>query len=189
MEIVNEKQKEENDFGLTGHRKVSWKHFKTAIENYTSQKFNKKCTVLDIGCKDIQFKKPIESLGFSWIGVDRNRIENVVTGTMESIPFSDDAFKFVFCSHAFEHTEHPIDVLNEFKRVSSPLSMIFIVTPYPSYNQIHVMDSTHVLIPTPLQMERFFNYVGITPLSFTVDKNSSDDEDDWCLVSVGVNKK
>ncbi len=103
-----------------------------------------KGTILDVGCGDNYAKDRIEKLGFHWIGLDPIQQKNIsLKGFMEDIPLHNGIITGIFCSHSFEHTTNPIQTIKEFKRVLRRSGLLYLVTPYPTSNQIMSMDKTH----------------------------------------------
>lgn len=166
---------------MTSHRDWVMVEFKRFVKdnNLTSGK------LLDVGCYNTALQKQITELGFEWVGVDRAPAEEGISlGVMEQLPFADNSFDIVFCCHAFEHSEHPIEALKEFKRVTK--KWIYIATPFPCKHQILEADSDHIFVLNPMQMERLFRYAGYKGGQNYVQWKDISLEQDYNIISIGV---
>lgn len=143
--------------------------------------------LLDVGCRDQTLRADIEALGFTWTGVDREpAAENVSRGLLENLPFPNASFDVVFACHSFEHCEHPIDALREFKRVTK--RYVFIATPSPCEKQILNADSDHVFVLNTLQMRRLLQYVQFPLLEVYLQCEGIPIEQDFNVITIGVKK-
>ncbi len=132
----------------------------------------KNCNVLDIGCGDNYNKKPMEKMGFHWIGLDPIHQKNVsIKSKMEDIPIHSGMTSVVFCSHAFEHTTNPLQTLKEFKRILKPQGLLFMVAPYPTTHQIFTMDKTHYFVLNPDQLSSIIQKSGFTIIKSYIMKD------------------
>ena len=182
------------------HRDIVWLDVKPMItqlqlSNTTNKgkDNNSNRRVLDIGCHDIYFKKPFESLGLDWHGIDKyvpiddrgNAIgyTEIVHGDMNDIPYDDKTFDLIFCCHAFEHSENPLQTLREFKRVSK--RFIIIATPFPNNHHILEADEDHIFCLHENQMERLLRYSGIEKVVCYIQRYSSN-KNQWNLITVGI---
>lgn len=91
------------------------------------------------------------------------------------IPFGDDLFDLVVCSHVLEHVRNPVDVYGEAVRVTRPGGRIFVEAPsdrstrfsFPFLQDWHLIlsfydDPTHVGRPwTPQAFSRMAIYWGV----------------------------
>jgi len=127
--------------------------------------------VLDVGCFDTKLKQYFQDKGFEWFGVDKNGGQDIKQGLMESIPFEDNSFDVVFCCHAFEHCERPIDALREFKRVVKVGGHIFIATPSVCEKQIIKGDADHIFVLHPIHMAKLLKYCDIKGVSYDQTQN------------------
>jgi SAM-dependent methyltransferase len=48
----------------------------------------------------------------------------------DALPFKDEAFDFVICSHVLEHFYDPIKTVNEWLRVVKPRGLVFVIFPH-----------------------------------------------------------
>jgi len=60
--------------------------------------------------------------------ISRGKLK-VLKGSIESIPFPNNHFKFIHCYHVLEHVNNPQQVFVEFKRILSKDGLIFIGFP------------------------------------------------------------
>ena len=141
--------------------------------------------ILDVGCGTNNTKKFFEKLKMKWFGVDIIQSPDVIIGDMNNLPFPDIFAHVIYCSHAFEHSEHPVQTLKEFKRVVKPGGIIFISTPYPTFSQIFSMDKTHINVLNEWQISKLFKYVGIELLQLKVIKPDTDDANTWNIITIG----
>jgi SAM-dependent methyltransferase len=116
--------------------------------------------LVDVGCRGTELKQYFTDRGFKWIGVDRDGNTDVQTGLMEAMPFPNDFVDVLFCCHAFEHCEEPLEALREFKRVLKPNGFLFLATPSPCEHQILNGDDDHIFVLHPMQMIRLLKYTG-----------------------------
>ena len=109
--------------------------------------------VLDVGCNNNKYQKPIEERGMHWIGLDPHQEKGVsIKARMEDIPIHNGIVTCIFCSHAFEHTVDPLQTLGEFKRVLKANGLLYLVCPFPTDQQIFGMDKTHWFVLYPKQL-------------------------------------
>lgn len=68
-----------------------------------------------------------------------------------SIPYEDDFFDLVYCSHVIEHVEHPRLLLRELKRVAKKVALEVPLdyTPGADKNIAHFLSYGHINIYTP----------------------------------------
>ena len=85
---------------------------------------NKQVSIADIGCGSGYVLKQISDHGFTnLLGVDlvaRSNYENIptTTGNIEALPFPDNHFDIVICSHTLEHVLDLPKAISELKRVA-----------------------------------------------------------------------
>jgi len=146
--------------------------------------------LLDLGCRDSKIRPFFKNLGYEWTGVDADpTTSDVVVGSMENIPFKNESFNVVFCSHAFEHTLNPLKALQEMNRVVRAGGMIFIATPAYDKNQIFNCDKTHNFIFTDLQMRRLFQLAKIKPVLIENWNVEGQGNMFGSLISIGISEQ
>lgn len=122
-------------------------------------------TVLDVGCGNDDYKKPMEELGLSWLGLDIIDGPSIaVKGKMEDIPLHDSTVTGIMCNHVFEHTIDPLTTLKEFKRVIKSRGFVFTATPVPTDLQIFMMDKTHTFVLNEMQLTSLLQRSGFMVL-------------------------
>jgi len=131
------------------------------------------------------FKKEFEAKEMIYTAIDRDKVADKrdyeVFGMMEDMRmFKDKEFDLVFCCHAFEHCEHPIEALKEFRRVSK--KFIFIITPNYCIKQIREGDIDHIFVLTEMQMSKLFSYLNI---SHHIYKTLNENIGDIDMVTIG----
>jgi ubiquinone/menaquinone biosynthesis C-methylase UbiE len=94
----------------------------------------KATNIIDIGCGSgyllgkIEQKFPaIKRTGFDIKVATGNETFNYVHGNIEKLPFEDNAFDVVMCSHTIEHLLQLDTCISELKRITK--KQLFIVTP------------------------------------------------------------
>lgn len=117
--------------------------------------------LLDVGCRDTVLQHPLEDMGFTWYGVDKEiaNTDNTLQARMEDLSFiNDNAYDIVLCCHSFEHCERPIDALREFQRILKPGGWLFIGGPYPCHKQITAGDHDHIFVLNEMQLHKLLTY-------------------------------
>jgi len=118
--------------------------------------------ILDVGCRDDKTRPFFSMLNYAWMGMDKEPVDNIaMKGDMHDIPCGDQALEGVFCSHALEHSEAPIQALREMKRVVKLGGIIFLATPAYTEYQLFQCDKDHVNVPTQKQMKRWCDHLGL----------------------------
>ncbi|MFZ9506935.1 MAG: class I SAM-dependent methyltransferase [Burkholderiaceae bacterium] len=119
--------------------------------------------VLDVGSGGWPFKRAT-ALADKYVGATTHRVESIVQDTrpffevdLESLPFADRSYDFVFCSHVLEHTDNPGAAMRELMRVGNRgyievptrlSDVMFNFTRIPNHHRWHglVLGTTLVLI-------------------------------------------
>src|SRR5699024_12874750 len=111
-----------------GSRKDIIPFFNTYVEQATS--------VLDIGCGSGYGTYKLKELAYEVTGIDisekmvqlaKNHLGNDVplyVGSVEDLPFNDEAFDHALLINVFEWTDHPIDALLEINRILKQSGML-----------------------------------------------------------------
>jgi SAM-dependent methyltransferase len=96
--------------------------------------------ILDVGCfglAQLELSRKLGLTGHRHHGVDYTDYAGVPEGFVyrkadlnrEPIPFADDSFDLVVCSHVLEHLIQPVDFFGECVRVCKPGGLIYVATP------------------------------------------------------------
>ena len=114
--------------------------------------------ILDVGCAQGNFSLSWAEKGFDVTGLDLRKdflsyamlkyekgLFLPVVGSVESLPFLDDSFDFVFAGELIEHVAEPLQLIQELKRVCKSDGCILLTTPngnrlfqkLPHYSQVH----------------------------------------------------
>jgi len=142
--------------------------------------------MLDVGCRNLEIAPFMKNLGYAYTGLDKKpQTNSIVVGEMENIPFLSDSFSVVFCCHTFEHSENPLKTLREFARVSKANGVIFMATPIQCQYQLFECDKTHIFCPTPMQMKRMLEHVGIIPLCVELWNVEGQEDRFASLITIG----
>lgn len=90
-------------------------------------------TVLDVGCGDTAFMRPLfEKKGFSYTGVAINATDpSIQNMDFSFLEFDDESFDLVFARHSLEHSPMPLLTLMEWYRVAK--SFLCIILPNPEH--------------------------------------------------------
>jgi len=166
--MTEEEDKDLSGCAAQGHLLDVLRYFRSSIGKDNEQV----ATLLDVGCRDDTTQPFFVKRGFNWIGIDLHpTIHAVLKGDMHVLPIGDGSIDFLFCSHAVEHSERPIDVLKEFKRVTKLAGYIFLATPAYSHYQLFGCDKEHVNVPTMQQMRRWAEHTGLKIIHQTYVKS------------------
>lgn len=137
-----------------------------SIETFLLPLMDKNQFLLDVGCGDGTGLKFIQDQGFNNIyGVDFNenklarakeKTNNILYSSATELPFNDNMFDIIWCSHVLEHIYNPFTALKEFSRVCKNGGYILIIIPYPSVDfEVHcgvnelkldILDNAHSCI-------------------------------------------
>jgi SAM-dependent methyltransferase len=86
--------------------------------------FSEETRVLDVGCGNGFFTYYLSELAYT-VGIDYskymlsiNPCDPLVQGSALLLPFKENSFDLVFCSNLLHHTNDPISVVKEMRRVS-----------------------------------------------------------------------
>lgn len=117
--------------------------------------------VLDVGSGGWPFKRAT-ALADKYVGSTTHRVESIVQDgrpffevDLESLPFEQDSYDFVFCSHVLEHLDNPGAAIRELMRVGkrgyievpTRLSdVMFNFTRIPNHHRWHGLVLGHTLI-------------------------------------------
>jgi SAM-dependent methyltransferase len=133
--------------------------------------------VLDVGCGKGDYL-PIFNNG---IGIDF-LIENVekvnsaglriIRGDInDNLPFRDESFDFIFCSHVIEHVKSPLDLLLECNRILKTNGRLFLVFPIENsiirryYDDFFEGHSSHLYSFTPSGITRLLDLANFRDLN------------------------
>jgi len=167
---LNEEDKELMNCKAVGHLLDIIRYFRTTIHKET----NMPASLLDVGCRDDATQSFFTSKGFNWIGIDiKPSTSAILKGDMHNLPIGDESIEFTFCSHALEHSERPLDVMKEFKRITKLSGYIFLATPAYSDYQLFSCDKEHINVPTMKQMKRWAQHVGLEVVHQTYLRNDA----------------
>ncbi len=133
-------------------------------------------SVLDVGCADGNLHGVVKKKNAKYSGVDYNDyFINICEKkglsvkkcdvSKESIPFSDNSFDIIWCSHVLEHmgTYQQIHLFKEFNRVLKKGGRLFLFAPSP-YHWYFWDDETHVRPCTHGQLINLAKNFNLEPL-------------------------
>ena len=76
--------------------------------------------VLDLGCGPRDQAKPMESVGYQYLGVDYSSPSADLLVDAHAMPFCDNSFECVFCYAVLEHLHSPVLAIREIERILRP---------------------------------------------------------------------
>lgn len=99
---------------------------------------SKNQTLLDVGCGNGYFLELASKKGFETTGCDiipnkKFAHSKYAVGSTESLPFEDDTFDIVTCSHTLEHVVHFDKAVEELKRVTKKFLCVTVPCQRPYY--------------------------------------------------------
>ncbi|HCR36163.1 MAG: Methyltransferase domain protein [Candidatus Nomurabacteria bacterium GW2011_GWF1_31_48] len=102
----------------------------------------------NLGCGNKKINK--------YINIDNNkncRPDMIIDLNKLPYPFKDNTFEEIYAHHVLEHLDRPMDIINEWYRVSKDKAILKIFTPHFSYNWQHPGHVSAI-------SSRLFNYFG-----------------------------
>lgn len=155
------------------------KYYKLIVDAPINQKrktdLNKSCidyilnnikgdTVLDAACGRGYMVEKIKKSGYSIIGVDvafndkQSKRAEYVKGSLQHLPFKDNEFDTVICTHALEHIREYREAMHELKRVASKRIIIVM----PKQREYKYTPDLHVnFCPYLYRFKEFLNEGGL----------------------------
>lgn len=129
--------------------------------------------VLDVGC-GTEATHGAKPRGDVNIDVSRLaegcKVPNFIRADALHLPFVDESFDTVFCSHVFEHIWESQAVLREFLRVTR--RRIVLITPNMFYRGAH-QDPSHKTYWTPFALEFTLREAGFKKVRIRGSRNGS----------------
>jgi 2-polyprenyl-6-hydroxyphenyl methylase/3-demethylubiquinone-9 3-methyltransferase len=145
--------------------------------------------VLDAGCGDGAFLAFLRQRGFRVSGLElakgaaaralrRCPDAEVRVGSLdETLPFDDEHFDAVWCTHVLQQVFHVHGALSELNRVLKPDGLVMLTTPYHgliknllialgAFENHYNPDLSHVRFFTQRSLERCLRRAGFTPIAW-----------------------
>lgn len=129
--------------------------------------------VLDAGCGTGGLLELIEQENslIATVGIDIGEpplfisVGSLLRGSVAQLPFADNSFHLVICSHVIEHLANPSLCIRELLRVCRPGGRIYIETPSPRaawvpFFNVFWDDPTHVRPYSKTGLQRLFEMQG-----------------------------
>ena len=139
---------------------------------------------LDVGCATGEY---LQTFSKESVGVDisipnleicRSKGLNVILADInKTLPFGDETFEGVFCSHVLEHVESPINFLQEMNRILKYNGIIVVGVPIEMslarvFNDHYFNDHAgHIYAFSLANMKRLFEYSGFKVEKTVIDIN------------------
>lgn len=95
-------------------------HLSSAMASHIPRAPSPGSLCLDLGCGAGDYRKPLETAGYKWVGLDYGHIKAPLWADAHALPFPDNSFDFVISLAVLEHIEHPAVMLREVCRVLKP---------------------------------------------------------------------
>lgn len=94
--------------------------------------------LIDIGCGRMPYRKELESLVDSYIGVDHPKVSKLYRGGFKpevladakNLPFTNNSFDIALLLQVLEHVDSPKEVINEAARILKPNGVLIISVPF-----------------------------------------------------------
>ncbi|MBN1252135.1 MAG: class I SAM-dependent methyltransferase [Bacteroidales bacterium] len=146
---------------------IEFKKIQKTIDKFNIEKEN--LSVLDVGSGlcifPLYFSKKNNKLKFSCVDINQELVELAKSHNFEAyksnilnLPFDDNSFDIVHCSHVIEHLKYPdvINAINELFRVCKKNGIVIIRTPL-RVNHRFYNDIDHIRPYPPDAIINFFN--------------------------------
>lgn len=98
--------------------------------------------ILEIGSGTSKYHRMLIDDDVVHIDIDRSAFHVESLCDAHILPFVDDTFSLVFCSHVLEHCDNPLKVLYEIRRVCK--SVVNIKVPNGSFFKSFKEDDSHI---------------------------------------------
>lgn len=168
------------------YKEVNYQKLKTPCQFLASYKYimpyliNKK--VLDIGCATGNYLETFSQQSYG-IDISKPNIDvckkkglNVkYVDINKKLPFSNNTFDVVFCSHVLEHVDSPLNLLREMNRVLKSKGSVIIGLPV-EFSLVRIFRSHyfkghkgHIYAFSPDNMKRLFEYSGFQYKRLIID--------------------
>lgn len=135
LKITNEKAGTKRD-----HKGLRKRHLNAInfMAKYLPKRKN--ISILDAGCREGLFLEKLKEIGYKNLyGVDiSEKAIKILEKSIDAksyvsdicnMPFGDDTFDLIICTHTLEHCENPLMALNELYRVSKNNSIVLLEVP------------------------------------------------------------
>ena len=158
MSFINILKKIPFDFGQGNLRKKT-KGKLIAMEFIEIGKGKK---ALDIGCRDGDQSKILESRGYKVTSIDIKKTYSKckIVDVNKKLPFKKNYFDLIWCSEVIEHLDNPKKSLNDFRRILKKNGKMILTTPNSYFWLVDLLNFFGIS-PKRLQNpghKYFFNY-------------------------------
>jgi len=129
--------------------------------------------ILEIGCSNANNHNMgrahfASNIGHADVSIDvqkpkiRYKIPNLILADAQYLPFRNDVFTHIFCSHVIEHVKNPFQLLQEAFRVASNLNLIC-----PHRYSAHAKMKDHLFVFNAKWFQKAFDVLGGIMYSIT----------------------
>jgi SAM-dependent methyltransferase len=132
---------------------------------------------LDLGCGNGEYRRPLEKLGYRWIGTDYSNPEAPIWSDAHALPMADQSFDLVVSLAVLEHLRYPDVALREVFRVLKPggvfCGSVTYLVPFHDTDSYYNMTHSGVyssLLDAGFHVERIASdpiYLGVRAISYT----------------------
>ena len=182
-----------NQLGTSGPKselEKRWQNFYLKLTDWWENQNQKtrQTRVLDAGCGDGINLSVLETffakkrMSISLTACDYNPLRlsrlkkargiKVVEASLLNLPFKDDFFDVILCSHVIEHIKEDVSALREIKRILNPNGLLIVAVPNEgclmarlrnSFFQKHILETTdHVNFYTDESLVEIASQAGLT---------------------------
>lgn len=157
------------------------KEFETEVVN----KIKEREILIDIYTNEDK-KVFLTNFGFKYMPIkdsfNKEFGKNVIAIDLHLIPLSDEFAQIVFCENVISKSEHPLNVLREFRRLLKGGGLLFMTLPHYCKEQIFNGEKDNKFIFSEEQIGRLLYFAGLIPIKVYTLKEG--EEKDWIIITI-----